>query len=74
MNEKIPIPHEAASCGIGNFSFIVSERDFSCSTNIPCGLSAYKPYKLVVYCFYINNSEDVRFFHEFPFTINRIAD
>ena len=26
---------------------------FSCSTNIRRGLSAYKPQKLVVYCFYI---------------------
>ena len=25
MNEKFSIPHEAASCGIENFSFIVSE-------------------------------------------------
>ena len=26
MNEKFSIPHEAASCGIENFEFIVSER------------------------------------------------
>ena len=26
---------------------------FLCSINIPRGLSAYKPQKLVVYCFYI---------------------
>ena len=26
---------------------------FECSTNIPSGLSAYNPQKLVVYCFYI---------------------
>ena len=26
-NEReIPIPHEAASCGIGNFEYIVTER------------------------------------------------
>ena len=26
MNEKFSIPHSAASCGIENFEFIVSER------------------------------------------------
>ena len=44
---------------------------FECSTNIPSGLSACKPQKLVVHCFYqegdgllllYNNSEDVDFF------------
>ena len=29
---------------------LVVYKFFSCSTNIPRGLSAYKPQKLVVYC------------------------
>ena len=29
---------------------LVVYKFFSCSTNIPCGSSAYKPQKLVVYC------------------------
>ena len=41
-----------------------------CCFNIPSSLSAYKPKKLVVYCFYIINSENAQFFHEFTGTIN----
>ena len=34
-----------------NYSIrLVVYKFFSCSTNIPLGLSAYKPQKLVVYC------------------------
>ena len=36
-----------------------------CFTNIPSGLSAYKPYKLVVH-----NSEDVAFFRDITGTIS----
>ena len=43
---------------------------FECSPNITSGLLVCKPLKLVVYCFYINNSGDVQFFHEFTGTIN----
>ena len=36
----------------------VNQQFFSCSANIPRGLSAYKPYKLVVYCSDKNNGRE----------------
>ena len=43
---------------------------FPCSSKIQSGLSALKPWKLVVYCFYTIIQKTRALFHEFTGTIN----